>query len=77
MNTPKKLPDECTGRYYCGWPNECECAFVCNDCKRELPGKERCDPDLDVCKACLGKYENVSGYCSPYCRVSGKCDYSC
>jgi hypothetical protein len=52
-------------------------SFVCDDCKKELPVKERCDEDFDVCKKCLDNYENKTGYCSAYCRISGNCDESC
>jgi hypothetical protein len=51
--------------------------FTCDDCKKGLPITKRCDPDLDVCNDCVEYYPNETGYCSNYCRVTGKCDESC
>jgi hypothetical protein len=52
--------------------------FVCDDCGKTLPIRERCDEDYNVCRDCLNDYyENKTGYCSAHCRISGSCDGSC
>lgn len=51
--------------------------FICEDCKKSLPIKERADENYDVCTDCLKEYEDRTGHCSAYCRISGKCDESC
>ena len=51
--------------------------FVCEDCKKKLSLNKRCSPEYDICNDCLDNYENKTGYCSVYCRITGRCDESC
>ncbi len=52
--------------------------FVCEDCGKKLQIRERCDPDFNICDNCLNEnYEDKTGYCSVYCRITGRCDESC
>ncbi len=54
-----------------------DATFICDDCKKIMLIAERCDADLDVCKPCADMYPNETGYCSYWCRVTGRCDDAC
>ena len=52
--------------------------FVCDDCGKTLHIREKCDEEYNICRNCLYEnYDNPTGHCSAYCRISGRCDESC
>jgi hypothetical protein len=60
--------------------NKYECYFCGEYCKEEELEKHCKSEDVHVCKneECISQIKgNTSGYCSTYCQITGKCDYSC
>lgn len=53
-----------------------ESVFTCDDCGKVLPVSKQCN-EVNICNECLGNYENITGHCSAWCRVTGICDQSC
>lgn len=93
INPEGERRTNCTECYHLDWDNMCELkknskileqrnfqkygSTVCENCDKEVFIRELYSRDPAVCSGCEEELDDVTGYCSMFCRLTGRCDDSC